>query len=172
VSIRLRAGAGVRAIFMPQGGPQAHDRLAGYCSRYSWLGVSPRFGARFSGETARGTHRRAGRRQIGDEVFGLTGGVGGLQGSLAEFAAVDPDLMAKKLANLSMREAAALPLVLLTAWEGLVDRADVRAGQKVLVLGALGVWVISLYRSPSRAAPECPPRPQTQSTTWSDSLGV
>jgi NADPH2:quinone reductase len=76
--------------------------------------------------------------KIGDEVYGLTGGVGGLQGSLAEFAAVDPDLLAKKPTHFSMREAAALPLVFLTAWEGLVDRANVRADQKVLVLGGSG----------------------------------
>ena len=76
--------------------------------------------------------------KVGDEVYGLTGGVGGLQGSLAEFAAVDPDLLAKKPTNLSMREAAALPLVFLTAWEGLVDRAAVRADQKVLILGGSG----------------------------------
>ncbi|WP_242064874.1 zinc-dependent alcohol dehydrogenase family protein [Nostoc sp. FACHB-133] len=76
--------------------------------------------------------------QVGDEVYGLTGGVGGLQGSLAEFAAVNADLLAKKPTNLSMREAAALPLVFLTAWEGLVDRANVRADQKVLILGGSG----------------------------------
>jgi NADPH:quinone reductase len=76
--------------------------------------------------------------KIGDEVYGLTGGVGGLQGSLAEFAAVDPDLLAKKPTNFSLREAAALPLVFLTAWEGLVDRANVRTNQKVLILGGSG----------------------------------
>jgi NADPH:quinone reductase len=76
--------------------------------------------------------------KIGDEVYGLTGGVGGMQGSLAEFAAVDPDLLAKKPTHFSMREAAALPLVFLTAWEGLVDRANVRADQKVLILGGAG----------------------------------
>lgn len=76
--------------------------------------------------------------KAGDEVFGLTGGVRGLQGSLAEFAAVDAKLLAPKPQNLSMREAAALPLVALTAWEGLVDRAKVQAGQKVLVQGGAG----------------------------------
>jgi NADPH2:quinone reductase len=68
----------------------------------------------------------------------MTGGVGGIQGSLAEYAAVDVDLLALKPANLSMREAASLPLVLITAWEGLVDRARVRAGQSVLVQGGAG----------------------------------
>ncbi|WP_071527333.1 zinc-dependent alcohol dehydrogenase family protein [Nodosilinea nodulosa] len=76
--------------------------------------------------------------QAGDKVYGLTGGVGGLQGSLAEFAAVDADLLAKAPVNLTLREAAALPLVFLTAWEGLVDRANVRQGQTVLVLGGAG----------------------------------
>jgi NADPH2:quinone reductase len=78
------------------------------------------------------------RFRPGDEVYGMTGGVGGHQGSLAEFAAVDADLLALKPGNLGMREAAALPLVFITAWEGLVDRADISAGQKVLVRGGGG----------------------------------
>jgi NADPH:quinone reductase len=74
----------------------------------------------------------------GDEVYGLTGGVGRLPGSLAEYAAVDPALLARKPAALTMREAAALPLAVITAWEGLVDRAQVRRGQRVLVHGGAG----------------------------------
>jgi NADPH:quinone reductase len=74
----------------------------------------------------------------GDEVYGTAGGVGGLQGSLAEYAAVDAALLAAKPANLTLREAAALPLVFITAWEGLVDRAAVRSGQTVLVQGGAG----------------------------------
>ncbi|WP_083901292.1 zinc-dependent alcohol dehydrogenase family protein [Azospirillum sp. B4] len=74
----------------------------------------------------------------GDEVHGMTGGVGGLQGALAQYAAVDADLLAPKPANLTMREAAALPLAVITAWEGLVDRAKVRAGQTLLVQGGAG----------------------------------
>src|SRR5215469_8737690 len=52
----------------------------------------------------------------GDEVYGMAGGVGGLQGTLAEFIAVDTDLLAHKPRNLSMREAAAPPLITITAW--------------------------------------------------------
>jgi NADPH2:quinone reductase len=74
----------------------------------------------------------------GDEVYGLTGGIGGLQGSLAQYAAVDADLLAAKPANLNMREAASLPLNIITAWEGLVDRAKVRSGQTVLIQGGAG----------------------------------
>jgi len=74
----------------------------------------------------------------GDEVYGMTGGVGGNQGSLAQYAAVDARLLVHKPATLSPREAAALPLVFITAWEGLIDRVGVKAGQRVLVLGAGG----------------------------------
>ena len=74
----------------------------------------------------------------GDEVYGMTGGVGDLQGSLAQYAAVDARLLAPKPKSLDMRAAAALPLVTITAWEGLVDRAQVHAGQKVLIHGGAG----------------------------------
>jgi len=81
----------------------------------------------------------------GDEVYGMVGGVGGLQGTLAEFIAADADLLAHKPKNLSMRQAAALPLSIITAWEGLVDRAKVHAGQQVLIhAGAGGVGHIAI----------------------------
>ncbi|WP_370127189.1 zinc-dependent alcohol dehydrogenase family protein [Streptacidiphilus sp. EB103A] len=75
---------------------------------------------------------------VGDEVYGLSGGVGDLQGSLAQYAAADARLLAHKPATLTMREAAALPLSIVTAWEGLVDRAKVGPGHKVLVHGGAG----------------------------------
>ena len=85
----------------------------------------------------------------GDEVYGMVGGVGGLQGTLAEFVLANADLIALKPKSLSMREAAALPLITITAWEGVVDRAGihagVHAGQKVLVhAGAGGVGHIAV----------------------------
>jgi NADPH:quinone reductase-like Zn-dependent oxidoreductase len=91
--------------------------------------------------------------RAGDEVYGMTGGVGGVQGSLAEYAAVDARLIAKKPANLSMREAAALPLVTITAWEGMVDRVRVMAGETALVIGgAGGVGHIALQLARARGA--------------------
>jgi NADPH:quinone reductase-like Zn-dependent oxidoreductase len=75
---------------------------------------------------------------VGAEVYGMAGGIGGNQGALAQYIAVDADLLASKPHNLSLREAAALPLIFITAWEGLVDRANVRAGQKVLIHGGAG----------------------------------
>src|SRR3569832_1105103 len=74
----------------------------------------------------------------GDEVYGMTGGVGGIQGTLAEYAAVDARLLAPTPRHLSMREAAAIPLVFITAWEGLVDRAGIRAERSVLIQGGAG----------------------------------
>jgi NADPH2:quinone reductase len=86
----------------------------------------------------------------GDEVYGMTGGVGGVQGSLAEYAAVDSRLLAIKPSTLSMREAAAVPLIFITAWEGLVDRVKLDAHRNVLVLGAgggVGQMAIQIARS-------------------------
>ena len=90
---------------------------------------------------------------VGDVVYGLTGGVGGLQGSLAEFAAVDVDLIAKKPVNLTMHQAAAIPLSFITAWEGLVDRANVHAAQRVLIhAGAGGVGHVAVQLAAARGA--------------------
>jgi len=73
----------------------------------------------------------------GDEVYGCAGGLADLQGALAEFIPADARLIARKPKSLSMREAAALPLVGITAWEGL-ERAGVSSGQKVLIQGGAG----------------------------------
>jgi NADPH2:quinone reductase len=81
----------------------------------------------------------------GDEVFGLVGGVAGLQGTLAEYVAVDSDLLAHKPKSLSMRQAAVIPLSVITAWEGLIDRAHVHRDQTVLIhAGAGGVGHIAV----------------------------
>ncbi|MBC7005257.1 zinc-dependent alcohol dehydrogenase family protein [Photobacterium sp. BZF1] len=75
--------------------------------------------------------------KAGDEVFGCAGGLGDLPGTLAEYILADVNLIAHKPKNLSMTEAAALPLVGITAFEGL-QRAGISQGQKVLVHGAAG----------------------------------
>ncbi|UST71996.1 zinc-dependent alcohol dehydrogenase family protein [Pseudomonas siliginis] len=89
----------------------------------------------------------------GQEVFGMPGGIGGAQGTMAEYIAVDARLIAVKPHALSMREAAALPLVFITAWEGLVDRANVRSGQRVLIHGgAGGVGQVAVQLAKARGA--------------------
>ena len=65
----------------------------------------------------------------GDEVFGMVGGVGGLQGTLAEFVAADVALLARKPKLLNMTQAAVMRLVTITAWEGLVDRPRFKRGR-------------------------------------------
>lgn len=69
----------------------------------------------------------------------------GRMGTLAERLAVDEDDLAHKPSNLSMAEAAGLPLVSLTAWQALVERAKVQPGQKVLIhAGSGGVGSIAI----------------------------
>lgn len=83
---------------------------------------------------------------VGDEVYGCAGGLADLQGALAEYMLADAKLIAHKPKNLSMREAAALPLVAITAYEGfmranLIDASNnaVNAKDKqVLVHGGSG----------------------------------
>ena len=75
---------------------------------------------------------------VGDDVYGLVGGVRGLAGTLAEYVLADVRLIALKPKNLSMREAAAIPLTFLTAWEGLIDRANLKPEHTVLVQGGAG----------------------------------
>jgi len=74
---------------------------------------------------------------IGDEVYGCAGGLADLPGTLADYIVADSKLVARKAKNLSMTEAAALPLVAITAYEGLI-RAGIKEGQKVLVHGGSG----------------------------------
>jgi NADPH:quinone reductase-like Zn-dependent oxidoreductase len=72
----------------------------------------------------------------GDEVFGATG----LReaGTFAETLVTEAKPVVIKPAALSFEVAAALPIVAITAWTGLVDKAKVRAGQSVFVSGCLG----------------------------------
>jgi len=74
---------------------------------------------------------------VGDEVYGCAGGLATLPGTLTDYISADTQLIALKPKNLTMREAAALPLVGITAFEGL-ERAGIKEGQKVLVHGGSG----------------------------------
>lgn len=74
----------------------------------------------------------------GEEVYGCAGGVKGRDGTYAQRMIADERLLAKKPETLSFREAAALPLVAITAWESLIDRANVQPGETVLVHGGSG----------------------------------
>jgi NADPH:quinone reductase-like Zn-dependent oxidoreductase len=69
----------------------------------------------------------------GDEVMGVAEG-----GSFAEFAVTRPDKLVRKPARLSFEQAAAVPISGVTALQALRDKAHVRPGQKVLIVGAAG----------------------------------
>jgi NADPH:quinone reductase len=77
--------------------------------------------------------------QVGDEVYYCEGGLGKKgTGNYAQYAVIDEAFLAPKPQSLSFAEAAATPLVLITAWEALYDRGNLRAGQKVLIHGGAG----------------------------------
>ncbi|RUR27468.1 zinc-dependent alcohol dehydrogenase family protein [Legionella qingyii] len=75
---------------------------------------------------------------VGDEVYGCAGGFLNESGALAEFMLADAQLIAKKPHTLSMVEAAALPLVSITAWEALFEKVKINSGQKVLIHAGTG----------------------------------
>lgn len=83
--------------------------------------------------------------QVGDEVYFCNAGLGGHPGNYAEYTVVDERFVAQKPTSLSFAEAAAAPLVLITAWEALYDRGGLQAGQKTLIhAGAGGVGHVAI----------------------------
>ncbi|MCU0835573.1 MAG: zinc-dependent alcohol dehydrogenase family protein [Chromatiaceae bacterium] len=85
------------------------------------------------------------RFRPGDAVWFCHGGLGGPEGNYAEYAVVDELIAQPKPESLDFVHAAAAPLVLITAWEALYDRARLSAGQTVLVhAGAGGVGHVAI----------------------------
>ena len=85
------------------------------------------------------------RFKPGDDVYFFNNGLGSGPGNYAEYTVIREDYAAPKPTKLSMVEAAAVPLVLITAWEALVDRAGLKEGETVLVhAGAGGVGHIAI----------------------------
>jgi NADPH2:quinone reductase len=87
--------------------------------------------------------------EVGDEVYGCVGGFKGMPGVLSEYALADSRLLAQKPSNLSMKEAAVLPLIGITAWNALIDRGDLAKGQRVLVhagTGGVGHFALQLAK--------------------------
>ncbi|MBF0482577.1 MAG: zinc-dependent alcohol dehydrogenase family protein [Desulfovibrionaceae bacterium] len=89
----------------------------------------------------------------GDEVYGCAGGLLDLPGSLAEYMVADSRLIAKKSTALSMREAAAMPLATIAAWEGLFDRGGLLPEHQALIhAGAGGVGHLAVQLAAIRDA--------------------
>lgn len=90
---------------------------------------------------------RVTRFKPGDAVFASLFDLG--RGSIAEFAAVPESVAAPKPAKLDFVQAASVPMVGLTSWQALKERANVRAGQKVFIpagSGGIGTFAIQLAK--------------------------
>lgn len=103
--------------------------------------MAPEFPAVLHGDVA-GIVEEVGEEVVqfkkGDEIYGCAGGFLGLGGALAEFMLVDARLIAKKPRTLSMQEAAALPLVCISAWIALFEKAKLTRGKNILIHGGVG----------------------------------
>lgn len=96
------------------------------------------------------------RFKPGDEVYYCYGGIGGPQGNYAEYAVIPDYVAAFKPKSLSFEQAAAAPLVLITAWESLFDRARLQLGQTVLIhAGTGGVGHIAIQLAHDKGARVC-----------------
>jgi NADPH:quinone reductase-like Zn-dependent oxidoreductase len=88
----------------------------------------------------------------GDEVYGFKHGkvAKTYRGTYAEYAVVPENVLARKPAELSHEEAAAVPLAASTAWQALVDQGGLQAGQRVLIhaaAGGVGVFAVQIAKA-------------------------
>ena len=85
--------------------------------------------------------------KTGDEVYARP--ADGRIGAFAEFISIKEGDVAIKPKTLTMEEAASIPLVGLTAWQALIEKADLKHGQKVLIhagSGGVGTFAIQLAK--------------------------
>lgn len=157
-----RGGGNLRAGHMPEPEVRAHDVLVQvHAAGVNVLDSKIRDGEFklilpyrppfILGNDAAGVVIRVGaqvrRFTPGDEVYARPGK--DQIGTFAEFIAINEDDLAPKPENLTMEEAAAIPLVGLTAWQALIDIANLRKGQKVLIhagSGGVGTFAIQLAK--------------------------
>lgn len=100
---------------------------------------------------------------VGDEVYGCAGGLADLPGTLAEYIVADSDLISNKPNSLSMREAAALPLVAITAYEG-YSAPESSRGKKFWCMVVQEALDMSQYSLPKTGALKfIPPVAETNS---------
>ncbi|TKC57168.1 NADP-dependent oxidoreductase [Pedobacter hiemivivus] len=81
--------------------------------------------------------------KVGDEIYARVADFN--IGTFAEYIAIKEDDVALKPSNITMEEAASVPLVALTAWQSLVEKANLKKGQKVFIqAGSGGVGTIAI----------------------------
>ncbi len=91
--------------------------------------------------------------KVGDKVWFCHGGLGREQGNYAEYTVLDERWVSTSPTNYSMIEAAAAPLVLITAWGALFSKGQLQAGQTVLIhAGAGGVGHVAIQLAKIKGA--------------------
>ena len=109
----------------------------------------------------------------GDEVYFFHGGIKGIQGNYAEYIVLDERFVAAKATSQSFNEAAASPLVLLTAWEALFERTNLQAGQTVFInAGAGGVGHVAIQLAKYKGANVCTTISNQDKANFVKSLGA
>lgn len=116
---------------------------------------------------------RVSRYKPGDEVWYCHGGLGGPRGNYAEYALVDEGIAQPKPLSLDFAHAAAAPLVLVTAWEALFDRANLTQEKTVLVhAGAGGVGHVAIQLARIAGARVCATVSGPEKADFVHSLGA
>ncbi len=111
--------------------------------------------------------------KVGDEVWFCHGGLGKEQGCYAEYTVIDSRWIALKPKNTSFIEAAAMPLILITAWGALFDKGDLQAGQTVLIhAGAGGVGHVAIQLAKLKGAKVIATVSSEEKAAFARSLGA
>lgn len=111
--------------------------------------------------------------RVGDEVYFCHGGLGATAGNYADYTVVNEKFISHKPSSLSFTEAAAAPLVLITAWEALFDRARLEAGRQVLIqAGAGGVGHVAVQLAKLAGASVCTTVSSEEKAEFVDGLGA
>jgi alcohol dehydrogenase len=126
------------------------------------------------GHDVAGVVARVGSRvrqfKVGDEVYSRPHDL--RIGTFAEFVAVKEDAVAIKPRNITMEEAASIPLVALTAWQALVEQAKLKQGQKVFIqAGSGGVGTVAIQLAKHLGATVATTT-STGNVAWVKSLGA
>jgi NADPH:quinone reductase-like Zn-dependent oxidoreductase len=103
-------------------------------------------GSDLSGEVAALGSQTSGLA-VGDQVFGVTNPQ--FVGAYAEYAVASAGMLAKKPSSLDYVEAASVPVIAVTAWQGLFEQAHLEAGQTVVIHGGagnVGAYAVQLAR--------------------------
>ncbi|MFY9973512.1 MAG: zinc-dependent alcohol dehydrogenase family protein [Chromatiaceae bacterium] len=113
------------------------------------------------------------RFKPGDEVWFCHGGLGGPVGNYAEYIVLDNQLAQSKPLSIDFVQTASAPLVLLTAWEALHDRARLSAGQTVLIhAGAGGVGHVAIQIARAAGARVCTTVSSPEKADFANALGA